>query len=394
MAAADGRSSYDVAIVGGGNLGLWTARGLARRGVGRIVVLDRGWFGFGATARSAGMVRAQGGTATAVLLGLRSRDLYQRLGAEIGLDDGFTRTGYYVLAESADEADHFRALVALRQRLGADGEWIDADAGRRRVPWLDWSGFAGATFDPDDGYVHPPIAARNITIAIHRAPGVDLIEGSAVVGIAPAAGHWRVSHAGGRIEAERIVLAGGAAGGRLAAMIGLDLPIVGGRHHVVAYAAVGPEMPWPFPQLFAVARGFYLRPEEQGALVGLSRREPTDDSGRFALPIDRAFVDARLRAIEALAPGLAGQPLTRLWSAAVDYTPDALPIVDEAAPGCVVVAGGGHGMMWGPALGEAAAELTVEGTLAGLPADEVGIARFASGGADVQEPISLTAPLA
>jgi hypothetical protein len=36
----------------------------------------------------------------------------------------------------------------------------------------------------------------------------------------------------------------------------------------------------------------------------------------------------------------------------------------------------------------------VEGTLAGLPADEVGIARFASGGADVQEPISLTAPLA
>ncbi|HET7094361.1 MAG TPA: FAD-dependent oxidoreductase, partial [Thermomicrobiales bacterium] len=78
----------DVAIVGGGNLGLWTARGLARRGVRRIAVLDRGWFGFGATARSGGMIRAQGGTATAVILGLRSRALYRQLGAEIGLDDG------------------------------------------------------------------------------------------------------------------------------------------------------------------------------------------------------------------------------------------------------------------------------------------------------------------
>lgn len=387
-------AGYDVAIVGGGNLGLWTARGLARRGVRRVAVLDRGWFGFGATARSAGMIRAQGGTTTAVLLGLRSRTLYQQLGVEIGLDDGFTRTGYYVLAESPEEAAHFRDLAALRHRLGAHGEWLGAGEGQRRVPWFDWSAFTGATFDPDDGYVHPPIAARNITIAVSRIPGVDLFEQCAVVALQPGPAGWRVRHARGFLAAERVVLAGGAAGGHLGAMVGLHLPVAGHRHHVVAYAAVGAGMPRPFPQIFAVGRGFYLRPEEEGALVGLSRGEQPLYEGPIALPIDQSFVTARLAEIEALVPGLAGQPLSRIWSAAVDHTPDALPVVDEAAPGCVVVAGGGHGMMWGPALGEATAEFLVAGTRAGLPPGEVGLARFTSDRPATSESISLKPPLA
>lgn len=386
-------AGYDVAIVGGGNLGLWAARGLAARGVKRIAVLDRGWFGFGATARSAGMIRAQGGTITGIVLGRRSRELYRRLGEEIGLDDGFTRTGYYVLADTPEEAASYRNLVALRQRLGVAGEWVDADEGQRRAPWFDWSGFAGATFDPDDGYVHPPIVARNIAAAVARIPGVACFERRAATFVAPTPGGWAVETPQGRIEAERVLLAGGSAGGELARMVGVEMPVCGGRHHVVAYAAVGPRMPRPFPQFFAVGRGFYLRPEEQGALVGLSRREPQDTSGRFALPIDRPFVEQRLPAVEALLPGLAGQPVSRVWSAAVDYTPDALPVIDEAAPGCFVAAAGGHGMMWGPAIGEALADLMVEGTLADLPPDEVRLARFAAENR-THEPISLKAPVA
>jgi len=191
-----------------------------------------------------------------------------------------------------------------------------------------------------------------------------------------------------------VVLAGGAAGGALAALVGVALPVTGGRHHVVVYAGLDAGMPRPFPQLFAVGRGFYVRPEEQGALVGLSRREPQETGSRFALPIDRGFVDERLREVEALLPALAGQPVSRLWAAAVDYTPDALPVIDEAAPGCFVVAGGGHGMMWGPAIGEKLAELMVEGTLGELPPAEVGLARFANGGATAHEAISLKAPVA
>src|SRR5579885_3057111 len=107
--------SLDVVVIGGGNLGLWTAYHLARRGAGSIAVCERHWCGFGATTRSAGMMRQQGGTETAIKLGKWSRDLYLQLGAELGLDSGFVQTGYYVLATRPRERDAFKDLVALRR---------------------------------------------------------------------------------------------------------------------------------------------------------------------------------------------------------------------------------------------------------------------------------------
>ena len=43
---------YDVLIVGGGNLGLWTAYRLARRRFGRVAVLEWGWAGGGEIGRA------------------------------------------------------------------------------------------------------------------------------------------------------------------------------------------------------------------------------------------------------------------------------------------------------------------------------------------------------
>ncbi len=91
---------YDVVVIGGGNLGLWTAYRLARRGFGKIAVFERGWAGNGATSRSAGVVRQQGGSETAVKLGKLSRELYLELGEDLGLDSGFIETGYYIVAET------------------------------------------------------------------------------------------------------------------------------------------------------------------------------------------------------------------------------------------------------------------------------------------------------
>ena len=70
-----------------------------------------------------------------------------------------------------------------------------------------------------------------------------------------------------------------------------------------------------------------------------------------------------------------------MWAASIDYTPDHLPVIDEApgVPGCYLLAAGGHGMMCGPGLGEAMAELIVTGTVEELPPDEIRLVRFAEG---------------
>src|SRR5829696_4979107 len=222
---------YEVCVVGGGNLGLWTAHRLARRGFGRIAVLERGWAGAGATSRSAGVVRQQGGSATAAKLGKLSRELYLRLGDELGLDSGFRETGYYIAAETEDEKEGYLRLVEVRRAAGIENEWVEPEEGRRRFPDLNWDRFVGATYTPDDGYVHPPVAARNATYAVLGDDAVDLFEMCEVSGVDQKGDRYSVESSRGTFEAERVVDAGAvvAGGGGGALMADDDSATAGSR---------------------------------------------------------------------------------------------------------------------------------------------------------------------
>ena len=161
-------ASYDVVIAGGGDLGLWTAYSLANQGWGR----SRSANGVGP---GVALPAARPGWSAARWLGDRGevgaalRELYLRLGMELGLDSGFTETGYYIVAETEEEKESFLRLLEVRREAGVENEWIEPEEGRRRFPDLNWDRFVGATYTPDDGYVHPPIAARNATYAAARS---------------------------------------------------------------------------------------------------------------------------------------------------------------------------------------------------------------------------------
>jgi sarcosine oxidase subunit beta len=369
-------ATYDLVIIGAGNLGLWTAHQLAARGFGKIAVCERNWAGFGATTRSAGVVRQQGGSETAIKLGKWSRELYLGLGAELGLDSGFTETGYFVLAETEAERAAFLDLVALRRACGIENDWVDAAEGRKMFPALDWENLLGATYTANDGYVHPPIVARNITFAAARHPSVDLFEKCTVEAITHFGSTYQVQTTRGTFESERVLNAGGPRGARkIGAMLGIEVPVSASRHLVVTFPDVA-----PFPMFFALAKGIYVRPEEQGALLGLSNPyEQADQSERYQLDFDWGYFEEMRPVWEAVFPALAGQRVSRSWAGSIDYTPDHLPIIDQPGPGFYVLAAGGHGMMWGPALGMKMAELIADDAVHDLPEDEIKLSRFREG---------------
>lgn len=88
----------DAVVVGGGTIGGWCAWFLRRRGLDRVVLLEAGTLGCGASSRAAGMVRAQGGTPTAVRLGMVSQDFYRSQRDLLGIDSGFVEQGYLMPA--------------------------------------------------------------------------------------------------------------------------------------------------------------------------------------------------------------------------------------------------------------------------------------------------------
>jgi sarcosine oxidase subunit beta len=389
-------AGYDVVIMGGGNLGLSTAYHLARRGIGRIAVCERGWMGDGATSRSAGVVRQQGGSETAAKLGKLSRELYLQLGKELGLDSGFRETGYYIVAETEEEKESFLQLVEVRNRAGVKNEWLDPDEGRKRFAALNWDRLVGATYTPDDGFVHPPIAVRNATFAALRFEAVDLFEMCEVRGIDRDGSRYAIETTRGTFETERVVDAGGPRGARkIGAMAGLDVPVLAVRHEVVTYPSIKTGEKHPFPLLFAVGKGYYVRPEEQGALLGLSNPlDEADPSDRYQIDFDWVYYEKMRSDWESLFPALAGQPISKAWAASIDYTPDHLPIIDEPREGFYVLAAGGHGMMWGPALGYKMAELIAEGRVSELPKEDIELARFARerGPGETRDAIALPFP--
>ena len=96
----------------------------------------------------------------------------------------------------------------------------------------------------------------------------------------------------------------------------------------------------------------------------------------------------------------AGLGLRRVWAATIDYTPDHLPIMgpalgpDGPLPGVTVAAAGGAGMMWGPGVARAAADLALTGCSEVVDTTGLGLDRFDEHGRSrvPTDPIALPFP--
>jgi sarcosine oxidase subunit beta len=388
----------DVVVVGGGTVGAWTAVLLAEAGAGRVVLLEAATLGDGASSRAAGMVRAQGGTEPAIKLGLRAQEFYSASGDRFPLDCGFVVQGYLMPAFTEAEVQQAQDRIALQQSLGLTVEWLSSDDLDARPTGLAPGVTMGASYAPGDGYLDAPRNVLAYTAAL-VAHGVDVRERCAFTGLRTTGGRVvGVDTAGGPIDTDRVVLTGGpklAAVGRTA---GGRIHAGGTRHQVVVTAAPSGVDIHELPMAFDVTSGIYWRPGEAGGVLwGMSN---PDEPPGTAVDFDTLYYRKARDRMEQLFPAVKGLGLRRSWAATIDYTPDHLPILgplltDEGpVEGTVVASAAGHGMMWGPAVSQVAAELATTGRCEWLDLTDLGLDRFdAEGNSRVApEPISLPFP--
>jgi sarcosine oxidase subunit beta len=387
----------DAVVVGGGTIGGWCAWFLREAGVRNVVLLERRTLGAGASPRAAGMVRAQGGTETAVRLGLFSRDFYAAQHARLGIDSGFVAQGYFMPCFSDREVAEARERIAMQQRLGLDVRWVDADELDAANPAMAPGSTMGGSFAPGDGYIDPPRNVLAYTAAVF-ASGVRVVERAAFTGLRRSGDHVvGVETSLGPISTNRVVLTGGPALAAVGLAAGGRIPAGGARHQVVVTESHPDLAPDRLPMVFDVASGIYWRPEEGGVLWGMSNPdEPPGDAAEF----DWSYYEKMRTRVAALLPVTAHLGLRRAWAATIDFTPDHLPILGPllgpSGPvgGTVVAAAGGHGMMWGPGVSRAAADLAVEGRTDVVDVTDLGLDRFDERGRSrlAPDPIALPFP--
>jgi len=106
--------------------------------------------------------------------------------------------------------------------------------------------------------------------------------------------------------------------------------------------------------------------------------------------------------LAAFVPATRGLGIRKIWAATIDFTPDHLPIIGPGVmidgtriEGVTVASAGGHGMMWGPAVARAAADLAVHGRTDVVDATDLGLDRFDAEGRSrlATDPIALPFPV-
>jgi glycine/D-amino acid oxidase-like deaminating enzyme len=215
----EGASEADVAIVGGGYTGLWTALHLlALEPRTSIVLLEAERVAGAASGRNAGMLSdtIDHSHALAVshfgwpearrlaALGRENqRELLQFLETR-GIDCGLERSGQLHLALTDAHVQELRDAHECAARLGLEGQRLLSQAEAQAE--IHSPRYRGALFNPGAVLVDPLRLAEGLAREV-RGRGVRLHEHSAVLGVERAAGGVRVKTERGEVRARRAILA-------------------------------------------------------------------------------------------------------------------------------------------------------------------------------------------
>ncbi len=424
----------DVAIVGGGIIGVMTAYFLARKGQ-KVVLLEKGRIAGEQSSRNWGWVRQTGRDAAELPIMVEANRLWPELQREINEDLGLVQSGLTYLGVKPKEMAGFEEFLPLARANGVDSRILSGGEVAQMLPGASRS-YLGALHTPSDYRAEPWVAVPRLARAAVRA-GAILIEDCAVRGLDVAAGHIAgVVTEKGRIAAEQVLIAGGAWSSLLLRRHGVTIPQLsvkssvlatmpvenvhegGAADHTLAFRRRRDGGYTLAPEGF---HEFYIGPDALRGALKFLRPLMNDPFSRHYLPaapkgfpdawgtsrnwsLDRASPFEAMRVLnpkphagrikrllsdfQTLFPQLGPVGLQASWAGMIDVMPDVVPIVDRVPdlPGLWLGTGmSGHGFGIGPGFGRILADM-MTGAEAGHDMSRFRFGRFTDGSRLVMGP--------
>jgi glycine/D-amino acid oxidase-like deaminating enzyme len=370
----------DVAVVGGGVIGLSAARELLRLGVERVWVLERNSaVGEESSSRANGGVRAQFFTPVNIAFSRYSISEFESLEETEGDLLSFRQAGYLLLAGTQAGEDMLREAFQLQRALGVDTRWLTPQEVSQRVPFVRTEGLRAATFHSRDGFLDP----HGVVSAFARQArqlGAEIRTRTEVLGIRRGHDGFEVLTNGDTVHARWVVNAAGAHAARVAGMVSADIPVTPIRRNLAfARSEAGPRD--LFPMCVDLDTGVLVRPESNDGYL-LAYSDPADPPS-WDTSLDPKFLEQLAERVGHRFPFLENATIDprQCWAGLYPETPDHHAVIGEAeVPRFIIAAGfGGHGVMHSPAAGRAVAEIVAHGSCRTFDLHALRPARFQEG---------------
>ena len=363
---AQPRGAVDVAVIGAGVFGAWTAMRLLE--AGRSVLLLDAWGPAHARASSGGesrMIRAgYGADEIYTRMAWESLEVWRSLSQRTDLPL-FHETGVLFFAPRID--DYFEQSIAVHRRLGFPIEVLDGPAMRRRFPMIAFDGIEAGLYEPRFGALMARRSVQTLVAEFVRRGGHYQQARVMPPGADGSTGLRRVALGNGeRVRADSFVFACGPWLGKLFPDL-LGRRIFPTRQEVFFFAPPpgdsrfapgqlpgwadfnGGDIYYGFPDL--ESRGFKIAHDARGPAIDPDTAERTPSPQ--ALADVRAFMARRF-------PDLARQPLSEARVCQYENSSNGDFLIDLHPQwrNVVLLGGGsGHGFKHGPAVGRYASEL-------------------------------------
>src|SRR6185369_4641216 len=316
-----GSQSADVAIVGGGVIGLAIARALALRGVRDIVVIEKKELGREASWAAGGMLAPQVEAHEPddfFRLACAGRDMYRQfardLESETGLEVELDSTGtLYVAFNDTDEIE-LRRRYAWQQHNRLRVEWLSGDDVRRAEPCLS-TATRSALFFPDDYQIENRKLIEALIVA-NRRLNVRLLEGCEVRSLTMNGDRIagvQTSH--GKIAAAAVVMAAGAWSSTIETPEAIAVEPIRGQ---MLCFDTGSQ----FARHVLYSTRGYLVPRQDRRLLAGS----TAEHAGFEKRVTEAGSDAIKSMAVEIAPSLSDLPVVDRWAGFRPRAADGLPV--------------------------------------------------------------------
>ncbi len=360
-------------VIGGGIVGTSILYHLAKKGWTDSVLLERRELTSGSSWHAAGNLFTIAAPNNASALLKYGFELWPQLEKESGQNCGFHPTGGMYLIRGQDQETASKITRSRARRLGIDCEFISLAEAREFAPLLNTDNLRCALYEPSKGHVDPASAtmafakaARNMGAVVHRH--TEVLETNP-----RPEGGWDIVTNKGTIVCEVLINAAGLWGREVAAMAGIDLPILPVEHHYLVTETM-PEieaMEKEFPTISEPESGWYCRQEGQGLLLGAYE----DTCYHWAkdgtpLDFDHELLPDALERMEwnferacEIIPAMAESGVKRVINGPMIFSPDLNPLIGPypGMPDYFCANGVMTGFNQGPGIGRTLAEWIIEG---------------------------------